>query len=203
MSSVRSLTVAVAVVFASLLVQPATKANTIIDFGGLSGSNGAVLGAYNEDGFLVSPTAGSFREAHFFGNPLPSIDNDDGLTDTIAITSTSGALFQFIGLDYGCGGSSSTCGYSAIGSLGGSQVFSFSDPLGVANTGLWYTRASLNTSIIDKLELTITAFDSNFDNIVLGPVATPLPATLPLLASGLGALGLLGWRRKRKAQAAA
>ena len=33
--------------------------------------------------------------------------------------------------------------------------------------------------------------------------ATPLPAALPLFASGLGALGLLGWRRKRKAQAAA
>ena len=33
-------------------------------------------------------------------------------------------------------------------------------------------------------------------------VATPLPAALPLFASGLGALGLLGWRRKRKAQAA-
>ena len=32
--------------------------------------------------------------------------------------------------------------------------------------------------------------------------ATPLPATLPLFASGLGALGLLGWRRKRKAIAA-
>jgi hypothetical protein len=32
---------------------------------------------------------------------------------------------------------------------------------------------------------------------------TPLPAALPLFASGLGALGLLGWRRKRKAQAAA
>ena len=28
--------------------------------------------------------------------------------------------------------------------------------------------------------------------------ATPLPATLPLFASGLGALGLLGWRRKQK-----
>jgi hypothetical protein len=27
----------------------------------------------------------------------------------------------------------------------------------------------------------------------------PLPATLPLFASGLGALGLLGWRRKKKA----
>jgi hypothetical protein len=29
--------------------------------------------------------------------------------------------------------------------------------------------------------------------------ATPLPGALPLFATGLGALGLLGWRRKRKA----
>jgi hypothetical protein len=28
---------------------------------------------------------------------------------------------------------------------------------------------------------------------------TPLPAALPLFATGLGALGLLGWRRKKKA----
>lgn len=31
--------------------------------------------------------------------------------------------------------------------------------------------------------------------------STPLPATLPLLATGLGAIGLIGWRRKRKVQA--
>ena len=31
--------------------------------------------------------------------------------------------------------------------------------------------------------------------------ATPLPATLPLFAGGLSALGLLGWRKKRKAVA--
>jgi hypothetical protein len=31
----------------------------------------------------------------------------------------------------------------------------------------------------------------------------PLPAALPLFAAGLGALGLLGWRRKRKAAALA
>ncbi len=32
--------------------------------------------------------------------------------------------------------------------------------------------------------------------------ATPLPAAAPLFASGLGAMGLFGWRRKRKAAAA-
>jgi hypothetical protein len=39
--------------------------------------------------------------------------------------------------------------------------------------------------------------------LTLTPVATPLPAALPLFATGLGALGLLGSRRKRKAQAIA
>jgi uncharacterized protein (TIGR03118 family) len=32
---------------------------------------------------------------------------------------------------------------------------------------------------------------------------TPLPTALPLFATGLGAIGLLGWRRKRKAEALA
>jgi hypothetical protein len=32
------------------------------------------------------------------------------------------------------------------------------------------------------------------------PTATPLPAALPLFATGLGVLSLLGWRRKRNAQ---
>jgi hypothetical protein len=41
-------------------------------------------------------------------------------------------------------------------------------------------------------------FDTN-GGLSITPAATPLPTTLPLLATGLGVLGLVGWRRKWKA----
>jgi outer membrane lipase/esterase len=40
-------------------------------------------------------------------------------------------------------------------------------------------------------------------NYVYSLIVTPLPAALPLFASGLGALALLGWRRRRKNAAVA
>jgi hypothetical protein len=48
------------------------------------------------------------------------------------------------------------------------------------------------------------ANDLGLDNVSLvgaGTSAVPLPAALPLFATGLVGLGLLGWRRKRKAAA--
>ena len=46
--------------------------------------------------------------------------------------------------------------------------------------------------------------NGSFDTeLTLTPLATPLPGALPLFATGLGALGLLGWRKKRKAAAPA
>ena len=51
----------------------------------------------------------------------------------------------------------------------------------------------------------ILARDANFAVLGIGDGSatvsdstTPLPAALPLFATGLGAFGLLGWRRKRK-----
>jgi len=37
-------------------------------------------------------------------------------------------------------------------------------------------------------------------SVAIATAATPLPTAFPLFAAGLGALGLLSWRRKRKAQ---
>jgi hypothetical protein len=40
--------------------------------------------------------------------------------------------------------------------------------------------------------------DVSWVTSTIAPTPTPLPVALPLFATGLGALGLLGWRRKRK-----
>jgi hypothetical protein len=48
-------------------------------------------------------------------------------------------------------------------------------------------------------------FQSVTGNVVIASndlATTPLPPALPLFATGLGALGLLGWRKKRKGAAA-
>ena len=53
------------------------------------------------------------------------------------------------------------------------------------------TEARLNDLIFTSVDYTVFA-----------PTATtPLPTALPLFVTGLGVVGLLGWRRKRKAQA--
>ena len=46
-----------------------------------------------------------------------------------------------------------------------------------------------------RTSLEISVYSSPFD--------APLPAALPLFVTGLGTLGMLGWRRKRKTQATA
>jgi hypothetical protein len=48
-----------------------------------------------------------------------------------------------------------------------------------------------------------SAIGTSGGSVTVTPVSTtPLPAALPLFATGLGAMGLFGWRRKRKNAAA-
>ena len=47
------------------------------------------------------------------------------------------------------------------------------------------------------------AYADTIDNMINLLSSTPLPAALPLFGTGLGMMGLLGWRKKRKAQAVA
>jgi len=60
-----------------------------------------------------------------------------------------------------------------------------------------------NGGLIDRITYHLVAFNYMNGNFATAAAAAPLPAVLPLVATGLGALALFGWRRKRNAQAVA
>jgi hypothetical protein len=68
------------------------------------------------------------------------------------------------------------------------------EPFGIGTT----TINGIND--LDQLVGFYVAANGNTIGLLADPVVTPLPAALPFFATGLGAFGLLGWRRKRKAR---
>jgi PEP-CTERM motif len=102
---------------------------------------------------------------------------------------------------------------------GASTVGTFSDSKVKSGENNWLVEAT-NAQLFSEIMLSSTSgfgetkqfeisglctVDANSCN-PLGPPggqggATPLPATFPLFAGGLGVMGLLGWRKKRKGSA--
>jgi hypothetical protein len=84
--------------------------------------------------------------------------------------------------------------------------------LSTAGEGITYSYSPAATFTLNGTDIAYVIFTDNaynfagtnfrLDNLTLDST-TPLPAALPLFASGLGGLGLLTWRRKRKAALAA
>jgi hypothetical protein len=66
---------------------------------------------------------------------------------------------------------------------------------GVADIGNWVERIDITTNTVSWPGMGAFVVNTSV-------ATTPLPAALPLFATGLAGLGLLGWRRKRKAHAA-
>jgi drug/metabolite transporter (DMT)-like permease len=64
---------------------------------------------------------------------------------------------------------------------------------------------SNTAGMISYVMVTMNNFSWMMDDLSFTPAAsaTPLPAALPLFATGFGAMGLFGWRRKRKGAAVA
>jgi hypothetical protein len=74
------------------------------------------------------------------------------------------------------------------------NIFEHSDPM--------ITQCDTSGTVSACADELDTSFVTVFSAAPVPVSATPLPAALPLFATGLGAMGLFGSRRKRKAQAA-
>ena len=66
-------------------------------------------------------------------------------------------------------------------------------------SGITFDRVSLSISSILSGN---PSYAFGIDNLQFNVATVPAPAALPLFVSGLGVMGLLGWRRKRKKAAA-
>ena len=188
---------------AGMLLCASASAATIT-FSGLAGANGDPLTTpYTEAGFTVNTTAGEFFQAQLFGNPIPSLFATLATTDTLDVTGGSFMFSSFMFSSFDLAANNGDVDFTFTGSLSGVQKYSVSgvEPGRFGPFG-FDTISNPDAGItIDDLKITLHILGSsgNIDNIVL----TPLPAALPLFATGLAGLGLLGWRRKKKAAALA
>ena len=122
-------------------------------------------------------------------------DQDDNINGTNILTLTFSSPITLTGV--------ATLFASAHGTLGNG------DPVS-GTTGFFLldgVKTSFSSANDNSLSITGTVFtfeedtssDPTFYVSALDYSTTPLPAALPLFATGLGAMGLLSWRRNRKA----
>ena len=199
----KKVTAAIGVMTSCLLAAsvPPASASTLINNGSFETGDftGWTTGGNFEDTEVVT---GAFYEysgaqdGNYYA-VLGPVDSPGTLSQ--AFTDTAGQLLQF------------SYWFNAVGddpsefsvSFDGNTLQDLIDP-STSNVWTHYTFGVTATGS-DNI---VFSFQDNpaymaLDNVSVSAVsATPLPAALPLFATGLGALGLLGWRRKRKASAA-
>jgi hypothetical protein len=128
---------------------------------------------------------GSHTSVAGFGPDVPHLNvgnfiNTDGPSGTYFFSTTVGAVIPL--------------------SLG-LQIFADSSIFSASNTADYSNTAQLFFDFAEAGAFFSAISGHNYSSVAVDPSATPIPAALPLFASGLGALGLLGWRRKKKAAA--
>jgi hypothetical protein len=119
-------------------------------------------------------------------------DDGSGIYTITAITGTfdGGTITSLVPPGLGLGGNDNLLFYPSSAQLD-THGISFGD--GGSEFNIFY-----DTFYIYQEAFGGVAASGFIATFTASPSVTPLPAALPLFATGIGAMGLLGWRRKRK-----
>lgn len=163
----------------------------ITDGGGhaLSGYDSSALAYSSVEG--CGSCSASYEAGPLGANTLSFLWGSPDAYNTLTFLDKDGNV---IGSITGTGVTTGPASFDAIDGLIAPQTYGH-DQVTFTDTGLFYAVVlSSTTNAFEYANLSLSLINTDLQ--------TPLPAALPLFASGLGGLGLLGWRRKRKAAAA-
>jgi hypothetical protein len=167
--------------------------------------SGPITSPYVESGYNISAPGGLYYlgtfDPRYAGEPNLFDSNYD---DTTTLTATDGQPFSMLSIDLalmylGSRPSDEPTTFTGAIAGGGTVTQTFD----VTNSSfLTFTLAADFTNLTSVSWTATGGSTPQFSNIDV-VASTPLPAALPLFVTGLGAMGLFGWRRKRRAQAVA
>lgn len=164
----------------------------VIDFAGLTNSNGTPYTSSIEGNFTVAVNTGEWLEAHLNGNPIPDIFGRSSM-GSVDVTENTTGFFTFYSVDLD-DGSAGGFTYQINGYLNSANVLSFGGAFPGGNFPTIFSPD--HTQALDTLNIQINSTTSsyNIDNIVVNTV--PEPASVLALAA-LGTYCLAGPRRSR------
>jgi hypothetical protein len=151
------------------------------------------------------PVTGAFTIT--FDPTLVYTDATAGITLTsLNITAGSAISFCYSAAAYSCDGTAFSAGELVVGGIAnGTALVSYSPATNdYVLQILDFTSSPVVTEMVyaqvsaGNYDIYTSSPPASESVTVTAVTATPLPAAFPLFATGVGALGLFGWRRKRK-----
>jgi hypothetical protein len=131
----------------------------------------------------------TFSAGNFSTASLIEFTFVETIAETFTVTHDDGVSLFVAGTEGTCNQTSCPTDLLPLGASAPTTAEVTSTVIGPGTYDLWYSEVNGLPAVLEADSTPLTQ--------------TPLPGALPLFAGGLGALGLLGRRRKRKAQAVA
>ena len=170
--------------------------NTTLGFDALGGDGISVTDQFAGQGVVFTPAPGGGDLVTLYSDNFAGMDgfalNQGGTFQIQFLGTVTEAAFAFLT-------NPGTSMFRAL--LSGTEIQAFTAETSLASNAFPGTWFGFTGFTFDAIEVVPGGTNQAFrlDNLQYSEVApVPLPAALPLFGTGLGILGFLGWRRRRK-----